>query len=556
MRIQWQKVGASVIFLSAAIMACSSEPKQTPDDGLIIIVPDASMDIPDDATMEDMVDMSVNEAEEACRKRGMPYDPWQPGGVGRIGEVAGDFTVQTRKGPWRLSEQWSGCDSYLFLMHTNNNQGNALWQTQSLLGLFSNAAPNTHFFFGANASSSAEVSPRLDTIVQKVDSALSFLGKQSQWADRVHYITEPIQQTPGALGVALKGQLRLFNGIGIDRMQRFDDVGSLASIGAGGFVADLNMAAFLSHYYNHQRNLHHQLQSESDVTVVSLMDAQQVEQNNQLYTTTFPDAQTMSQFNTMQVEVVAQCGPGPQDCGEWDYEAFVELCLDEMCEKRQQIILWITPYSRPGTRRWVVDATPFLGLLKDGGEKTFRYGMLWNMNPNRMTINFRLSSTPDEPRPIQTLPAFGGGEFNESYNADRMPLSFMAPASFKRAELVVLLTGHGQTQGNNCAEWCNHAHHFSFNGSEALVRDFPGQAGASLACAKQSAQGVVPGQYGNWTPGRAAWCPGQIVKPWRVDVTEQIKAGEQNTLQYEGKFNGGAPQGGRIRMSSFVVFYD
>ena len=35
-----------------------------------------------------------------------------------------------------------------------------------------------------------------------------------------------------------------------------------------------------------------------------------------------------------------------------------------------------------------------------------------------------------------------------------------------------------------------------------------------------------------------------------------VMIGQANTLEYEGKFNGGSPIGGRIRLSSFIVFYE
>jgi hypothetical protein len=66
---------------------------------------------------------------------------------------------------------------------------------------------------------------------------------------------------------------------------------------------------------------------------------------------------------------------------------------------------------------------------------------------------------------------------------------------------------------------------------------------------------VVPGQYGNWTPQRAAWCPGQIVKPTRQDITAAVRLGEPNTITYRGGYRGGEPAGGRIRLSSYLVFY-
>ena len=117
-----------------------------------------------------------------------------------------------------------------------------------------------------------------------------------------------------------------------------------------------------------------------------------------------------------------------------------------------------------------------------------------------------------------------------------------------------IISGHGQDEGN-CAEWCNHQHEFTVNGSATHLREFPGQV-VSQGCSEQADLGVVPGQWGNWTPGRAGWCPGQAVQPWIVDITDDVTIGELNTLDYIGKYGGQPVTGnrGRIRMNTYLVF--
>ena len=95
------------------------------------------------------------------------------------------------------------------------------------------------------------------------------------------------------------------------------------------------------------------------------------------------------------------------------------------------------------------------------------------------------------------------------------------------------------------------------NGQTPHLRNFPGEAGVAHRCADMVDEGVVPGQWGNWTPGRAGWCPGLPVQPWTVDVTSEVTMGQENTLEYRGLFGGNPVTGnrGRIRINTVLVYH-
>jgi hypothetical protein len=266
----------------------------------------------------------------------------------------------------------------------------------------------------------------------------------------------------------------------------------------------------------------------------------------------------MAEFDTMEVVVNAVCGPSPgNDCGHWDYEAFVHWCDTATCGGVQnEVFRWITPYARAGERQWVIDTTPMLGLVQAGGTQHFRFGMRWNMNPSTWDIRFRLRNSGRGMASKTVLPAFVGNDgFNDDYN-DWPTFEFTPPLSTSKVELVALISGHGQATGN-CAEWCNHQHVFTVNGSAMHMREFPGQV-IDLRCAEAVDVGVVPGQFGNWTPGRAGWCPGQQIDPWIVDITDEVTLGQPNTIDYVGLFGGQPVTGdrGRILLSTYVVYYE
>ena len=244
----------------------------------------------------------------------------------------------------------------------------------------------------------------------------------------------------------------------------------------------------------------------------------------------------------------------PFACSEWDRIARVEWCADAECAERSEIARWITPYWRRGLRRWVWDATPFLPLMAAGGAQTFRVemGPGWERATERDTrVALRLHSDGQAP-PIWVARAFTGGGFGADYNT-RDPFTFTAPVGAGRVELVVLLSGHGQTDGDNCAEWCDHRHTFTINGNRLEPIASPQAPGSLDGCAQRAAEGVPPGQWGNWAPGRAYWCPGLPVHALRVDITDNVRPGEENTLEYRGTFRGGEPRGGDIALSAYVA---
>ena len=95
------------------------------------------------------------------------------------------------------------------------------------------------------------------------------------------------------------------------------------------------------------------------------------------------------------------------------------------------------------------------------------------------------------------------------------------PAEAGKVELRAFITGHGQGNLENCAEFCRRTHAFSVGGmrfERLLWRD---------DCARTGA----PGQAGNTRSPRAGWCPGADVLPWVVDVSAAAKPGV--TVSYE-----------------------
>lgn len=486
----------------------------------------------------------------------------------RWGELAGDFTLTELDGStWTLSEEWTGCDSYVFVNYFETSEGDALFASD-VSELMREAPSNVHFFFTSDERGRAARRGRLEDLAERFD-----LGPAR--AERVHFVTERLSLIDGSVGAMIsdfqayqpksgvdigadRGVVRAPNPsfFGIDREQRWDSGGSTNNFVGG--TPQIAMASYLPQFYNHKAELAHRFSQET-VTEVVLLDETVTDR---IFTVTQELPADLSGFDTLEMDVLVDCKErNALACSEWDRIARVDLCLDgEKCTDRRELVRWITPYWRAGLRRWGIDASPLLGLLSPGSN-TFRIemGPSWERATQRdVRIAARLSSQGG-PRATGAERVFGGGTFDGSYNKNHLPVSFVPPASATRAELVVILSGHGQTQNGNCAEWCDHRHQFSINGND-LEQIVPDSGIGSMGCAPYASQGVPPGQYGNWAPLRAYWCPGLPVEAMRFDITEHVTFGAKNevayTASYEDRFGPTTPPGGSISLSTYVAWFE
>ena len=581
---------------------CGGEDKepsqQAPDAGV-----DAPADTPDDApdveaepdtaepdTAEPDIPPDTSPPPDLCDAMELHREPWAPGDATfEFGDRAGDFTVTQLDGStWSLEQRWSGCESYVFLPYIQELRqggqgawiGDTIWATD-IGPLLTEGPRNVHYFFVSLEPTEAARIARVEGMRDRFETALSQLvtdtDEQAHWRERFHFATNRITEVPGSLGDYVTDYLDyLFSPEGIvdlgdrgmaqpplpfvfaiGRDQRWDPGGSLSEV--VGRPEIYAMAAYLGHFFNHRASVRGKVAAEAQVaTVVELMN-ESVTARVFPKTVTLPDAATMATFDTLEVDIEIRCPyRNPFACSEWDRIARIELCIDgEACTERLETLRWITQYWRRGSRRWIIDASPFLGLLQAGGATTFRVvmGPEWERGTERearMDLRF---STRGVPRSRSVQLAWRGGEFNAGYNDAHPAFSFQVPEDAVATELVVLVSGHGQAGGNNCAEWCDHRHDFSLSGIPiAEVRTDP-VVGELRGCADQARQGVPPGQWGNWAPGRAYWCPGLPVPARRFDMTTRVAAGGAGRMFYRASFAGDEPAGGNIDLSVYVVSY-
>lgn len=360
-------------------------------------------------------------------------------------------------------------------------------------------------------------------------------------------IAQHFAQAPGAeLTATLTPKPLGVDAFAIDHRGRMREFGSIpfgfnADLGANAVDA-LHSVALEAQLYRHEALRDARLAAEDasgrtqTVTVWDDVWMADPSWSGQRFTAdvALPDAAAMRRYDKLEIDLELKCDGGNRKgrCRAWDYLVNMYLCdAAQPTRCGTEFGRWVTPYSSGG--RWVMDATPLLALIADGGTRRFAFATIQRY---QVTVRLRLTDTGAADAPKAAVPLVGGGAFARDYNKGRRPLTFDAPAWATRVEVAAIVSGHGWGRDMaNCAEFCNHTHHFQVNAGQRHIKAHP-ETDDIVGCVKQVPAGVTPNQAGTWVYGRGGWCPGQDVPPWRADVTADVRLGAANAITYRGLF--------------------
>ena len=561
---------ASVLALALALALPACGDKDEPEGGEADADTDSDTDTDTDSDTDADTDSDTDAdptGAEICEQLGLPARDFQEvEDDDTLGAMAADFTVPTRDGDWTLSENWSGCETYLFLLEEPAQAGGygySPWEKDHD-DLIDRLPLNTHVFFVPAGTSTDAQTASLDTVSEGMEEWLEKKiddEDERQWRrDRIHYVT--------ARARSLDGWVKDVNvypgwGAAVDRLQRIRYIGSYADYtrydeSRGWFAPNLGMAANEAIYYNFEAEREEALDADG-ATVVTLFDG---EQGSATVEIELPEATDVADADTLTLDLTMECiGEGEYGtCPAWDYMAYLYMCdlpdttdnpyTETVCESGDtlegtctdpfgeattgtyscndegtgyddlscscgtEIGRWITTYHREG--RWVYDISPMLPLVNQGGTKSFRFV---SSNSYDLFGSLRYSDTGKSVTPTHL----------QAILEDDVTDTFEVPATATKVELATVISQHGQT----CGEFCDATHSFTFNSDTDATysRSFP-DAGTGEACMDQVAEGTVPNQYGTWWYGRAGWCPGKEVLTVVEDITDQVTIGGENTVDY------------------------
>jgi Peptide-N-glycosidase F, C terminal/Peptide-N-glycosidase F, N terminal len=195
-----------------------------------------------------------------------------------------------------------------------------------------------------------------------------------------------------------------------------------------------------------------------------------------------------------------------------------------------EIERFVTPYHVGA--QWDIDVTDLRPLLS--GDITLRgfidtwvgpgsqYGDGW-----LLTARFEMKGGIPAALPVAVLPVWTMrsavyGDPAKPIPSSLPPETLMLPSGTSSYALRTFVTGHGQGNAKNCAEFCSRQHTIT--------------AGTTAHEAKvwrtDCATTAAPNQEGTYKYSRAGWCPGADVRPWVIDVTQDV-AGGKATFAYD-----------------------
>jgi len=213
----------------------------------------------------------------------------------------------------------------------------------------------------------------------------------------------------------------------------------------------------------------------------------------------------------------------------WDKSAAVYI-WDESGE-RHELLRFITPFGRGW--EWKVDVTDMLPLLKGRPEmglwiETYRNGWLVSLD-----LDFYPAVRGEAfEMPVGVTKLWSGkpeiGNTEKPVSDFYTPMEVEIPDNATRAECVVTVTGHGMMPNTD-----NAGEFMPIN--RTLRAEGPGGSLEETSTLWKEDVYLNPcrPQGGTWKYDRAGWAPGDVVRPWRTDLSKALGDGGMLLVEYE-----------------------
>jgi hypothetical protein len=221
-----------------------------------------------------------------------------------------------------------------------------------------------------------------------------------------------------------------------------------------------------------------------------------------------------------------------------------------------EIARFITPFG-VAAGPWDYDVTDLAPLLS--GDVTFQ-GFIDTWAPQgspaangagwllTATLTFTAGTPSKKPMaalPVWTWPADSDpepvpyGDPNKPLSSYMKPQTLTLPGLASSYSLRNFVTGHGQGNTNDCAEFCAATHTVTVGSMPFLKVPWRACCTPDPTCEAEAnptpAPGVTPGQLGTYFYPRSGWCPGAAVTLWTQDVTAAV--GHETTTTIDWGFD-------------------
>ena len=208
-------------------------------------------------------------------------------------------------------------------------------------------------------------------------------------------------------------------------------------------------------------------------------------------------------------------------CDPWDQPAKISVLKNG---KTYEIARFITPYGK-ACGPWTVDVTDFKTLLK-GYTELASYIQVWGSSGWLLDAKLIYEYNPvangyQRLTPLWATDNWVYGDPAISYDLPAQTIKI--DSNTQTTAMRMTITGHGQGNTNNAAEFSQFTHTVSANSTNVNSHSLWKNNCNVNSCANQ---------FGTWRFARAGWCPGQAVDPYLVNLSSTAVAGQNLTVDY------------------------
>lgn len=257
----------------------------------------------------------------------------------------------------------------------------------------------------------------------------------------------------------------------------------------------------------------------------------------------------LSGYDEIRLRIDVRCPS--TGCDPWDQPANLKIVTEQGIF---ELARYITPFGI-ACGPWYVDVTDFKSVLT--GEVTFEsFVQVWGQSGWLIDLDLEFVAAAQEPTytKLSTIHALDYQVYGDpgiSYDLD--PVALTAADNTESSHVRMQVSGHGQGNTNNAAEFFRRNHQLQIDGNSFADHDLWKDDCNVNSCANQ---------LGTWLFARAGWCPGQEVIPAIFNTTSEIAAGQSFDFDYELQdytnlrntgYNGSSHTEPHYRIHSFFV---
>lgn len=218
--------------------------------------------------------------------------------------------------------------------------------------------------------------------------------------------------------------------------------------------------------------------------------------------------------------------PENGDGDEWDRLGSILIYDDS--GQRIEIGRLVTPFwNCPWT--WEIDVTDYQLLFH--GDKTVEIWIeSWKDDGYQATVTLELTEGNPDYLPIKITNLWNGSAVGYGNSGNTQLEKFFIPKVVKvnkntdKSLLKFAVTGHRFTNNTGQgAEFLKKGRTVSVNGQGNWKNVLWKECGSWP---------VQPQDPGTWYHDRAGWCPGDLVEPWSIDITNEAPSGKESRIEY------------------------